>query len=511
MKKRAVVSLPSASALIVAGIFGIIAIIILWATLSGLQSVYSDINWTPPLIGILCCVALGAAPGLYGMLSRVIADEQGLRWRIWLPWKPTLKWRTATWEEVRDFYVTVPRSGNTYHIETDGNPTLTLDANWETMVPLREAITEHAVAASAARDLDGNLRWMRKGMRRADFPITFSYSETKLKTRWLGLLIGSISSILLCTLFAVSVLLLLLFIKEIAAQPGAVGSLVFYAVLAVISAVGFGWVLYQQGSIFRDAKQRRLRGERIIAEADGLTIWREDDARHIPWETIIGYEFPLNYWNSTRGKNRVTPRIRTDNNAEYTYSTLIEDFPLLTMILRNFAKEAVEYKRDQNEKEALGGIAARWSGGEEGKGERVFHRRTRTLQISIWMIGFFFVTTILCAIQLPQSSENGVYGLFLAVPAALALGLFLYSMIIQYQRERFQVGAEGVTYINKNGKASQIRWDDITQEQIGHYAISLGDANNNRIQLDPTRYAYGNELPALLTERLADRRRAAER
>src|SRR5262245_40203338 len=147
MKKRVVVSRPSVSALLVAGIFGVIALLILGITLSGLQSVYSEINWTVPLIGISCCLALSIIPGLHWFLSQIAADEQGLRWRTWQLWKPTLKWHSATWEEVRDFYVTVPRSGNAYHVETEGNPLLTINPDWEGLLPLREAIIERAVHA----------------------------------------------------------------------------------------------------------------------------------------------------------------------------------------------------------------------------------------------------------------------------------------------------------------------------------------------------------------------------
>jgi hypothetical protein len=282
-------------------------------------------------------------------------------------------------------------------------------------------------------------------------------------------------------------------------------------VLAVIAPVVLGRLLYQQVGIYRDAKERQQRGERIVAAQEGLTIWQGDDARFVPWSAIIGYEFPLNFWRSGNGKYAIRPRIRTASNAEYSFSTQIEDYPLLIMILRTFATDAVEYKRSQNEKEALGGVAALWSGGEEGKGDRVFHRRTRTVQLSSIFIGFLFAVAVLASIQLPRLSDVGIYGLFLSVPVALFLGFSFYLSIAEYLRERFQVGTTGITYINKHGKARQLGWDEIAQERIEGNAISLEGKNGEKIQLDTSRYAYGNELPTLLVERIGEHRRASER
>lgn len=469
-----------------------------------------EVDWPKAIIVLLFWLILGTLPGLFAGLSQVVGTTEGLRWRKWLPWKPSLTWQTTSWEDITDFYDTTNALGTSSVVEVSDEKRLTFDSYWQGFILLRDIIVERAVHVESARDRNGKIAWMPKEARPVALPATFAYTEGRLKKLWRELLFSTIS--ILGIIFVPAGLLLFLSPKRLPPIQTVDGLIIFLLLssIGLFLVLAMGWSLYQEGCHFREAHQRRKQGEEFVAERDGLTVWREGEARKIPWEEIVGYEFPLFRSRKNRSQYGGVVRFRTRIGEEYSFTLLIDNAPLLATILRQFATEAVEFRRDQNEKEALGGVAARWGGGEEGKGARVFHRRTRTIRASVLSAYAVFAGALWAVVRLflmPFSTA----ALFFFGPLALLFGFLAWDTTMEYLQDRVLVDKEGVTHINKRRRKQHKRWEDIERIWTEGNAISITGKDGSNMNLITSGYAYGNELSTLLTEHLALHRRASER
>jgi len=116
----------------------------------------------------------------------------------------------------------------------------------------------------------------------------------------------------------------------------------------------------------------RRKAERITADTDGIVF--EDGARRVEaaWPDVTGYEI-------APGSGILTIRYVVETRqGDFDFLAVLSDATLLMAIIQRYAQDAADREwRPHVNPEALGGEAARWSGGRVGVGARVYHYRTR--------------------------------------------------------------------------------------------------------------------------------------
>lgn len=358
---------------------------------------------------------------------------------------------------------------------------------------------------------------------------SFSYSRAAVRKR----LSDSNRKLIPFLVFAATILSLLvwsaaLFYPLFRAFVGLICVTVFLSAWSWFPSVFTAWYRRPGAKQIRDAERRAARGERFDVTRETLTVWQEGEKRVIPWADVIGYDDPT--FAEMMGKDTV--RIRTVTGKEFTFTSLMEGAENFARMLSRFAPNAVVYRRGHNEYAALGGIRLRWTGGEEGKGDQVFHRRTRKNLYALaqhWVGPLAFLGIVGPGIA---KSILLLFGYWSVDPAILLSFGVIFLIIVQlallggiavgltntvrqtrsYLRDRVIIGKEGIRVI-KAGKEKVVRWDAVAHAHIGAERVSLQGVTlplvtlpgtgGDSVEFIPLEYAYGNELPDLIREHLA--------
>jgi hypothetical protein len=447
---------------------------------------------------------LGGWLAWYGLWNYATADATGLRWR---------NWRGAhavRWDEITDFYEVLPRFSagrNTVilggEVATEDGRKLFLPITWKDRDALRRTIAERATNATAALQPDGSRAWFPLGARPADFPATFGYDPEAIR-RERGQAAGVVAAI--CALAGVPFALAIgTFLNVgLARHPLALLILLSITTLPLLGLGGMMlWRLARSAKARRDATRRAENGERFEVRADGFTHYAGGEGRSASWESVVGYDFASPKIVAPLLELAPVCRIRTEDNREFTFTNRISRFPLLQYLLRTRATEAVEARHANDQKEALGGVAVRWTGGEEGNGDRVFHCRTRTMRTGILLMGVFSliaVTGIILFLTRATGDPNpdrpsrwlpNTYALF-AIPG------LTFSLLTFYTR-RLILRKDGLA-TQFAGKERFIPWADITDVREENGQLHIAVARGKPLLIAPTTFAYGSEIRERLEE-----------
>lgn len=425
----------------------------------------------------------------------IIADEKGLRWKE----KFRGEWQTASWEEVSDFYLEPPQrlqlySVPSYSIRFHDGRTLTFSAGWKNYRELAGTVAYHAKSESARRP-DGTIGWELLGTRPADLPVSFAYSEEyalevqkAIDRRVLTRVaifggVGIIAVLIHSSSMVSSMIgpLLIPLINELAHRPSK-----------------------KQVS---EVKRRSQLGERFDVTNETLTFWQNGEPYSMLWSDIVGYDEPV---FSVRPQED-TIRIRTITGKEFSFTSRMQGAATFAKIIALHAREAVAYRRGKNDQEALGGVDIRWTGGDEGKGDRIFHQRTRSNRkqlLLLWSIPLIQLIPFFLLLK---------YGP-LAIVLLLLVVIFMITALpktYRYFRDKVVIAKDHIQVV-QHGKETILNWMDVVDLETTptHLVVSGKDRKTGEfksLQLVTNDYAYGNELPDLIRERMEWGRAAAER
>lgn len=457
----------------------------------------------------------------------ITADETGLRWR---------DWRGAhfvAWADVTTYYDALPRfaQGRTEQVRSmvvlagDGT-VLRFDLQWWNGDRLRAWIAEKAISVASHRLPDGTSGWIAQGARPSDLPQTFSYSRIEIRNERLQAS---------CLTFAVCCAILGPFawlFSDILGGLSATASsfrddwysevssiLLGFSLLLLACVSPFFWHFSRSERARRDADKRVRRTESLQVTAEGLTFFIDGEERFASWESIVGYHFgsPLKsgslFAHLFFYSRFLSCHIRTTDGKRFVLTNRISRFPLLQYILRRYATEAVEENLVENNREALGGIAARWTGGEEGNGDHVYHMRTRTFRNSLCSMAFVsaIFLTVLISEWLSSPYLESMYPLARFILMTLTLisvaGTILTSGF--YWFSRVTVGRRGVL-LTWLGKDRFVPWSAVQQMENISGTLYLTVESESPLQITPTGYAFGTEIERRIEECLRQYSRRAQ-
>ena len=374
---------------------------------------------------LLCFLCLC---GLIWWLSRacVAGDGTGLRWRGLGGWK------SAGWETVSDYYdalptqmqqgSTTPGPGGTRSplivsiIET-ANGKCGVTSLWSNADALREMAARNAVNSRAAQ-------WELKGTRVCDsWPVVFDYNTRE--NRW--------APRIWLKLFVVFVVYLLV---QPALQMSATAHLIGWAQTLAVAAVyafsvgSLGLIFLLPFAQYRAADRRK--GERITANLDGITFEGKTRRVDAAWAEVTGYF-------KVHGAGLSFRFVVETRQGEFDFLSSLGDAPLLQAIVQRFATQVVLREWCAPiDADALGGEAARWTGGKVGVGTHFYHYRTRTYRTLLLGATFLCLVVLLLAVSvsfgwlpgtLPPMAEAVAIGIGGGVALLLGLRAYLWSGI----------------------------------------------------------------------------------
>ena len=347
----------------------------------------------------------------------IIADTSGLCVRRFGGWK------SVRWEEVSDFYEVVPvrsgrraGSGTRFVLEMPSRK-IGFSSLWSNAERLREKVAQNAVNSRAAE-------WEIKGTRRADpWPRTFGYNtwENRWAPRiWLKLFV---------------VFVVYLFVKP-ALQLAVTAHVIGWTVTLVIAGAyvllvgSLGLIFLLPLAQYRASNRRK--SEQITVDLDGIVF--NDGARRVEaaWAEVTGYEV-------AHGSGVMTQLAVETQHGDFDFLSSLKEAGLLKAIIQRFAIQSANHKWGLPVgAEALGGEAARWTGGKVGAGQRFYHYRTRTnraVLLGITALSVVSLLLVMCSTfgWLPGAASPGaspsagtVAAFGIAWGAGLALGWRAY-------------------------------------------------------------------------------------
>ena len=296
----------------------------------------------------ICVVLAALVLGFWLLRARIVADDMGLRWRRFGGW------RGAGWGEVQDYY-DLQVAGRI--IKTTAG-SVRFGEDWVAAKSLREAVARQATSAAASE-------WGLLGTRPCDpWPRVFGYDT--FSNRWSPRLLLKLS-----VAFVVYVLVQpALSLTGLAALVGWRMTLTT-AALYLLLTLPLAIMLLVRPLLEYRAVQKRMK-EHITLNRQGLVF--EDGTRRIDasWQDVTGYSI-------IAGKYVV----ETGSGAFDFLGSIGSSLILRENIKRYAAQSADTDWKARADAEALGGEAARWSGGQVGVGARVFHYRIRSLRMGL--------------------------------------------------------------------------------------------------------------------------------
>jgi hypothetical protein len=449
-------------------------------SLVGLLSLSSSSKFAP-IIGWLLFLIFGGVTFsvvLYALRSRITLSNDGIRWQ-----NRTGK-HFARWEEVADFYeVREDAKGidQYYVVRTNDGREYRFDALWTQYARLRALIAERATGANKARLLNEQREWATLRTRPADLPQTFSYNGKMLRRKHRLEVFG------------------LVFMAALAVAVAFVA--VHAPIFWILSPLVLGGALFHfatEGKPVRESIARAKRRESFTATTDGLTFSNEGETHKVTWHDIVGYGY----------EPRLGYIIRTVHGRTFTANPLISRYAQFTEVLYRFATEGVLLSLHRNDADDLAGIAARWTGGVEGVGDRVFHHRTRSglvTLVSSCLIPLTFSIPLLANRLKPTADKTPSFLLFVLPLSVLPA---LYNLW-QYWSAKYVVSRDGIT-AQFPLRTVSLRWTDIVRHEIKPYQIYLEAADGKNMNISVGPLAYGSELEPLVIEYLRQANTPAE-
>ncbi len=412
--------------------WAVIAMAVFFTVIAGLALILP--SNPPPLhpvlqaifFGMVSVASLLAAAWLtwWTLNARILADTRGLRWRGLFGWK------SARWEEVQDYYDRLPsQSHGQRHsraIIKTSNGTISFSSQWTHVEPFREQVERRVTQARAQE-------WGVWGSRPCDpWPQVFDYGTWS--NRWMAPILSVMLVAFLAYTLAKPVL-------RTVSQFGVPGWGVTLAMLGVfvVFILSKGALLLLIIGRYREAGHRR--SERITVDTRGILF--DDGARRVEaaWTEVTGYGI-VSGPGALLSRNVVETR-----QGELDFLASIKQATLLQAIIQRYAVDAADKEwRLRVDPEALGGEAARWSGGRVGVGARVYHYQPRMYRALLWLpfglcMALGFEAWTAWQGVLPGTQAVGLGG------AAAACGLIFLGGWYAYRVCRVETDEGGLTWI----------------------------------------------------------------
>ena len=417
----------------------------------------------------ICVVLAALVLGFWLLRARIVADDMGLRWRRFGGW------RGAGWGEVQDYY-DLQVAGRI--IKTTAG-SVRFGEDWVAAKSLREAVARQATSAAASE-------WGLLGTRPCDpWPRVFGYDT--FSNRWSPRLLLKLS-----VAFVVYVLVQpALSLTGLAALVGWRMTLTT-AALYLLLTLPLAIMLLVRPLLEYRAVQKRMK-EHITLNREGLVF--EDGTRRIDasWQDVTGYSIIA---------------------GKYVVETGSGAFDFLgsigsSLILRENIKWYAAQSADTNWKaradaEALGGEAARWSGGQVGVGARVFHYRIRSLRMGLagvacvcllgWGLG---AATMLGWLPGGNPPPLGV-----VVGGTVLMAVFLGMGWRIYRWGGVHMDEDGLTQFTLLGQ-TRLMWVQVSKFYLGTDGVSIVEGRDGRRIRFSSMIVGGEELQAEIVRRAA--------
>ena len=376
--------------------------------------------------------------------AQVVADANGLRWRM------MGLWHTVTWDEVTDYYeVLVPGkpSKRRLVLETrQGRLSLSRDTWGKGIEAICTPIEQSAALAKTKQ-------WELYGTRLQDeWPRVFRYDT--FSNRWSPWLV--MGCLLLCMASMTSSKW-----GRLLNDPGWVWNVLALGIVFLMFAPLFWLALYSLRTV------RPRLSQRITATMEGLVYEERDTRIQASWAEVASYG-AIAVMGSKAGIASTTYTITTQNGS-ITFNHAITDVFLLREIISRYARNAVGSEWRLPHDDVLGGTDARWTGGYEGVGERIYHYRTRTSRAFLWYPSALAGATGVLAALTPLGLAQ--------MPWSPALVLTLLSCWgwWRYRTARIQLDGNGITQYTIFGPR-HLRWDQIERfSTSGDETIKFGN------------------------------------
>ena len=391
-----------------------------------------------------CCLLIALAIGLWLIRACVIGDQTGLRWRGMGSWK------SAGWDEVRDYYEKVPTrqqrqyglsSPTTISVIQTGAGKVGVTNLWSSSEALRELVQGQAIQAVTHE-------WGILGSRPCDaWPHVFRYDTRE--NRWTPYIVGALFLTALGYGLAAPVSRT---VGKLGTAEGTI-SVIMLGVL-LLPLLAYGILPLMIIARYREAGCRR--GEHITTSLAGIIF--EDGARKIEavWADVTGYSVAY-------GRNALMYRYVVETRqGQFDFLYQISDALLLTVIIQRYAAQSADKKwQMRGSLETLGGEAAQWSSGRVGVGAKVYHYCTRTNRALLWLLGTFCVTMLALAPLSSHGLTNGGSPLGFLL-ASLGIGLILGGGWHMYRTCRIETDEDSLTQITPLGRR-RLLWEQIEE------------------------------------------------
>lgn len=399
-------------------------------------------------------VAIGLPAGLLWLFwrrARIVADENGLRWR-----RMRGPWQSARWDEVSDYFLTADAIAV---VRFDDGYTLQIGGEW----PEREQLKAHiAERATAARVQGWLVRSLSAGTVTGTH--TFTYSEQGPRKRWLTAHIGAT----LLAVMAVGTLFLMRFVAQQKGDALVTEALVLLLLLPLCFLAMAIWIFGDTHRVVKDLKARLARGERIEADEQAVTFWSKGEPHRVAWSAL------------------------TVGQQPFTYTSALSDRLLFEAMRAQYAPQ-LQGERPRRKRQNGALRSTEWS-----EGKRTFHYQTRTNREHLGILaliplscglaaGLFFLTWYHS--DLPWATLPAwilwFLGLLLGatvLPWALALWRYKRTRLV-LDRESVTLGKQRVFfneiarvgrddalvphYIETHEGRRPIRWTDALADQDG--------------------------------------------
>lgn len=390
-------------------------------------------------IGFFLLGAMLLIPALIGMgflvKMEIRATDTGLCWWTWRGW------RSASWNEVTDFYEKRLQKGQmTSIIETPArNITIQKDI-WTNWGKLRDIVAQRANRAL-------NDKWAERGARPNErWPMVFDYNTSdNRQMRVVGWI--SVPLMLLASIWFVAEK------WERMAQDFTLLDWQWGLLTVVAPLLTFLLLIVPLPLLMFHIHYRGLKGrigQRITATAEGLTFEDGTERQEISWEDIS-----LVYSESARGFSAYTRNVIVGKHDQFDFTGYLREARVLRLLLQRLASEAVERGRDFSpDIETLGRPEE-----PDAIGEHIYHYRTRTNRALLWFLGTFgfggFVAAVLAELgwmEHEAKTTQWVFAVLLTLPVLWAWW--------RYRAASIRTDATGLTQYGLFGKRF-VAWNDI--------------------------------------------------
>lgn len=371
-----------------------------------------------------------------------MADEEGLRWR------GLGRWHAETWGNISDYYSLLPHSKNAMGcfvplvIHTRAGR-LQMCADWSEASRFCEMVARYTVHARVRE-------WGLLGTRPEDeWPRTFDYlTWSNRYTPWMlgAVILGG--AVWLWEQFAPKVM-------ETAALMGSTWIIV--ALIPVVLLVTMLGLL--PGSFLLLLIRARSRFDQQITVSPYEIVYQDRTTEiRASWKEVTDYYVSSASLTSCYMVETVY--------GSFDFTPMIRDTTLLQAIIHRYALNTpVKEWRARENAEILGGVAAKWSSGQEGVGQRIYHYQTRINRALIWGLATI-LTVIEAAIILEKSlgltsagSPGFPFSLSLGLGCGMAWGRW------QYRRLCIRTDEHGIEQYHLFGRRF-IAWQDVQDYRV---------------------------------------------